>query len=134
MMISKKIALSCSLAVAMLLFLQAGPSAAHHSGAMFDRSKTLTLTGVVKEFQYTNPHSWLIVDVPQKDGSTKTWGFESEGPSTLMRAGIRKSSLMPGTKVTITTHPMRDGTSAGTWIKVVTSDGKVYVPRPKRGR
>lgn len=125
------IALASSVAAA-LLFLQAAPSVAHHSGAMFDRTRTLTLTGVVKEFQFTNPHSWLIVDVPQKDGTVKTWGFEAEGPSTLMRAGIHKNSLMPGTKVTITTHPMKDGTPAGTWMKLVTSDGKMFIPRPQR--
>ena len=59
---------------------------AHHSGAMFDDTKVIELTGVVKEFQYTNPHSWLLVDITNSDGSVTTWGFEAEGPSTLMRA------------------------------------------------
>lgn len=124
---------SAGAAAAVLLALQAAPSFAHHSGAMFDRSKTLTLTGVVKEFQFTNPHSWLLVDVKGKDGNVQTWGFEAEGPSTLLRAGIHKNSLMPGTKVTITTHPMKNGKPAGTWMKLVTSDGKVFIPRPRRG-
>ena len=59
---------------------------AHHSGAMFDDKKEVTVTGVVKEFQYTNPHSWLLVDVTGKDGKVTTWGFEAEGPSSLTRA------------------------------------------------
>ena len=79
----------------------AGPSFAHHSAVMFDDTKEVTLTGTVKEFQYTNPHSWLLVDVKNDDGSVTTWGFEAEGPSTLMRAGIRKSDFSPGTEITI---------------------------------
>jgi hypothetical protein len=126
--------LSAGALTAIGLFLQAAPSAAHHSSAMFADDKTVTLTGTVKEFQYTNPHSWLIVDVPQDDGSVQTWGFEAEGPSTLMRAGIAKSSLPPGMKVTVTARPMKDGRPAGAWMKLVTEDGKVLQPRPQRGR
>ena len=66
---------------------------AHHSAAMFDEKKTITVEGEVKEFQLTNPHSWLLVDVKDKDGKVTTWGFEAEGPSTLARAGIRPSDL-----------------------------------------
>jgi hypothetical protein len=101
---------------------------AHHSASMFEPTKTVTLAGVVKEFQYTNPHSWLIVNVTGADGAVTAWGFEAEGPSTLLRAGIRKSDLSPGTKLTITGHPMRDGRSAATWIKAVRADGKVFDP------
>ena len=53
---------------------------AHHASVMFDSTKEITLEGTVKEFQYTNPHSWLLVDVTNKDGSVTTWGFEAEGP------------------------------------------------------
>jgi len=106
---------------------------AHHSASMFEPTETVTLTGVVKEFQYTNPHSWLIVDVLGTDGTVTAWGFEAEGPSTLLRAGIRKSDLSPGTKLTITGHPMRDGRPAATWIKAVRADGKVLDPHPAGG-
>jgi hypothetical protein len=105
------------------------PAFAHHSGTMFEPVKEVTLTGVVKEFQYTNPHSWLIIDVTNKDGTVTTWGFEAEGPSTLIRSGIHKIDLKPGTKVTMTAHPMRDGRPAGQWIKAVREDGKVFDPR-----
>lgn len=116
--------------IAMALTLAAAPGLAHHSGSMFEKVKTVTLSGVVKEFQYTNPHSWLIVDVTDADGKVTSWGFEAEGPSTLGRAGISKSDFAPGTKLTITGHPMRDGRPAAAWIKAVRlSDGKEFNPR-----
>jgi hypothetical protein len=106
------------------------PAFAHHSGAMFDDQKEVTVTGVVKEFQYTNPHSWLLVDVKAADGKVTTWGFEAEGPSTLLRAGIRKSDFAAGTPVTVTGHPMRDGRPAAAWVRATrTTDKKEFVPR-----
>ena len=107
----------------------AAPALAHHSGAMFEKVKTITVEGVVKQFQYTNPHSWLLVDVKNKDGSVTTWGFEAEGPSTLQRAGIRPSDFAVGTKLKITGHPMRDGSPAAAWIDAVRADGKRFDPR-----
>jgi Family of unknown function (DUF6152) len=117
--------LACLLGATVLV---AAPSFAHHSAVMFDEQKEVTLTGTVKEFQYTNPHSWLLVDVKNDDGSVTTWGFEAEGPSTLMRAGIRKSDFSPGTEITITGHPMRDGRPAATWMKAKRGDGKEFNP------
>lgn len=117
------------LAAAAAFAALAVPAVAHHSGAMFDNKKEVTLTGVVKEFQYTNPHSWLLVDVKGQDGKVVTWGFEAEGPSTLLRAGIRRSDFAPGTQVTITGHPMRDGRPAAAWVKAVrASDKKEFNP------
>jgi hypothetical protein len=112
--------------------LLAAPAAAggHHSAAMFEEKRTITVQGVVKEFQYTNPHSWLLVDVTGKDGKVTTWGFEAEGPSTLQRAGIRPSELPVGTKITITGRPMKDGKPAAIWEHAVrASDGKRFDPR-----
>lgn len=102
---------------------------AHHSAVMFDEESEVTVTGVVKEFQYTNPHSWLLVDVAAEDGSVTTWGFEAEGPSTLMRAGIRKSDFAPGTKLTITGNPMHDGRPAAAWLHATREDGTEFNPR-----
>lgn len=102
---------------------------AHHSGVMFEETKEVTLEGVVKEFQYTNPHSWLLVDVKNPDGSVTTWGFEAEGPSTMMQRKIRRSDFAPGTKITITGHPMKDGRPAAAWTKAVRADGKVFIAR-----
>lgn len=102
---------------------------AHHSGVMFEEEKEVTLEGVVKEFQYTNPHSWLLVDVTNPDGTVTTWGFEAEGPSTMMTRKIRRSDFAPGTKVKITGHPMKDGRPAAAWTRAVRADGKVFVAR-----
>jgi hypothetical protein len=111
------------------LVATAMPTLAHHSAAMFDEKKSITVEGVVKEFQFTNPHSWLLVDVKDKNGKVTTWGFEAEGPSTLARAGIRKGDLAPGTRLTITGHPMKDGRPAALWIDAVSADGKKFNPR-----
>lgn len=112
------------------LALAAGSIQAHHSAAMFDMSKTVTLQGTVKEFQYTNPHSWLQVLVASSDGKTVEWGFETEGPSTLLRVGIKLKTFQPGDKVTIVAHPMRDGRPAGAWVSATKADGTVYNLRP----
>ena len=105
------------------------PLQAHHAGVMFEEEKEVTVEGVVKEFQYTNPHSWLLVDVANENGTVTTWGFEAEGPSTLMRRGIRAGDLKPGTKVTITGRPMKDGRTAAAWTRAVREDGAVFMPR-----
>jgi hypothetical protein len=109
----------------------AGPALAHHSGSMFDPTKTVTIEGTVKEFQYTNPHSWLQVVVTTPDGKATEWGFEAEGPSTLLRAGIKAKSLQPGDKVTVIGHPMKDGRTAGSLMQVTKADGTVLSPRAR---
>jgi hypothetical protein len=121
------LALVLGLAASMVITLR---SFAHHSAVMFDDKKVIELTGVVKDFQYANPHAWMIITVTNKDGTTTTWGFEGPaGPSVLMRAGIHKGDFPPGTLVKITGHPMRDGRNAASWIKATRlSDGKEFEP------
>jgi hypothetical protein len=120
--------LRATVLVLALLALSSLVAEAHHGVSQFD-DKEVTLTGVVKEFQFTNPHSWLIVDVTNKDGSVTTWGFEAEGPGVMMRNGIHKSDFTPGTKLTITAHPLKDGQPAGSWVKAVRADGVEFNPR-----
>ena len=115
--------------VAGVLMCLAAPTSAHHSGAMFEPEKIITLKGVVKEFEYTNPHSWLWVTVTNDDQTMTDWGFEAEGPSTLFRAGIKKSDLKPGDIVTVTGRPMRDGRPAAAWISATKEDGRVLQAR-----
>jgi hypothetical protein len=115
--------------IAAAVALLASPALAHHSGAMFDPTKTVTIEGTVKEFQYTNPHSWLQVMVTGPDGKSVEWGFEAEGPSTLLRAGIKAKTFVPGDKVTIIAHPMKDGRPAGGLVSATKADGTVFSPR-----
>jgi uncharacterized protein DUF6152 len=107
----------------------AAPALAHHSGTMFDDTKTVTLEGVVKEFRYTNPHSQLLVDVTGADGTVTTWRFEAEGPSSLMLMQVAPRDFNAGTKVTVSGHPMKDGRPAAWWTKAVRADGTEFYPR-----
>ena len=113
------------LAAACALAAISAPAFAHHSGAMFDRAKKVTIVGTIVDFQYTNPHSWVIVAVPGANGQSTEWGFESEGPSTLLRNGVKHSSILPGEKVTAHAFPMRDGRPAGSLISITKADGSV---------
>jgi hypothetical protein len=124
------------MAGALTLAASASTLQAHHSGVMFDDKKEVTLEGVVKEFQFTNPHSWILVDVTEKDGKVTTCGFEAEGPSTLIRNGVRPADLKAGTKLSITGNPMRDGRPAALWVKAVRADGVEFYPagKPNAGR
>jgi hypothetical protein len=119
-----------ALIAAVAIFASSAPAAAHHSSAMFDKTKTITVEGVVKKWELTNPHSWLWVDVVDKNGKTVQWGFEAEGPSTLARAGIRPSDFKNGTKIKITGNPLKNGNPQAIWIDAVReSDGKKFDPR-----
>ncbi len=113
--------------IAFLLSIGSLSASGHHSAAMFDFTQIVEVSGVVKQFQYTNPHSWLIIDVTNEDGTTTTWGFEAEGPSSLMRAGIRRGDLPAGTPITIRGNPIKDGRPAAAWVDAVV-DGKPLNP------
>lgn len=108
------------LAAGAVALLVTGAATAHHSSAMFDPAKETTLQGTVKEWKYTAPHSWLMVDVTQADGKVVTWAFEGGGPS----GRLRKDTFKPGDKVSVVTHPMRDGRPAGSLGAVTFADGR----------
>ena len=99
------------------------PAAAHHSDAMFDSGKEVVLNGTVKEFQYTNPHSWIQLVVPAASGSPVEWSIETGAPIVLLRAGIKPTALQPGDKITLRAHPMKNGTAGGSLIDVKKEDG-----------
>jgi hypothetical protein len=82
---------------------------AHHSYSAFDMSGEKTLTGVVKKFDYTNPHSWIWLDVKNDQGGVDTWGIEGMSPNYLSRRGWSRTTLKPGDKVSITFHPSKEG-------------------------
>jgi len=107
------------LLVACGLFVGGQTLVAHHAGTMFDESKTVELTGTIKEFQFTNPHSWIQVVVDNKE-----WSVEWGSPNQLSRQGIRPSTFKSGAKVLMRVHPMRDGSAAGNFVAAKFDDGK----------
>lgn len=98
---------------------------AHHSGAMFDPSKSVTITGVIKRYAYTNPHVWLDVEVVEKNGQKRTWSIEGGAPGTMKRVGLTPSVLRPGDRVTVTMSPLRDGRPGGSFRTVKLANGKI---------
>jgi hypothetical protein len=106
---------------------------AHHSFAMFDQSRQLSLAGTVHEFQWTNPHAWIHLDVPRSDGGTDLWRVELNSPNNLKRQGWKSSVLKPGDKVTLVLNPLKDGTRGGLFVAVTLADGTV-LGDPTRAR
>ena len=100
-----------------------GTAYAHHSFAMFDADTKVTLEGVVKEFQWTNPHAWIMVTVADKEGKAEPWAIELVGPSGLVRQGWKPKTLTPGMPVTLTIHPLKDGSHGGQFMAVKLPDG-----------
>src|SRR5271168_3594577 len=96
---------------------------AHHSYAMFDPGKQLTLQGDLREFQWTNPHCFLQVLV-QRAGATQEWSIQMDNPQALYRKGWRPGSIKAGDKLTVVIHPTRDGSHSGRYVSGVGSDGK----------
>jgi Family of unknown function (DUF6152) len=99
------------------------PAFAHHSFAMFDAEKKVTLEGTVKEFQWTNPHSWILMTVSTPQGQPEQWAIEMGGPSGLARQGWVPKTLTPGMKVKTVIHPLRDGTAGGQFMAITLPDG-----------
>jgi hypothetical protein len=92
----------------------AGVSQAHHSfAAEFDAAKTIAVDGVVTKVRIVNPHSWIYLDVKNKDGSVTNWGFEFGTPSTLEAKGVTKDDVRPGTHVKIEGYLARNGGAFG---------------------
>ena len=114
---------------AWIALIIAAPALAHHSPTMFDRTKTVTLDGIVREFQLANPHSRLFVDVIGTDGKVTMWTFEAEGRSSLMLMNVAASDFTSGMKVTVSGHPMKDGRPVAWWVKAVKAGGKEFYPR-----
>ena len=104
------------------------PAIAHHSFAMFDAQKTVTLQGTVKEFEWVNPHSWLRVMVnDEKSGKPVLWAIELSSPGRLVTMGMRSDSVKAGDVVSVTIHPMKDGTRGGQFIQAVLPGGKEVI-------
>ena len=107
---------------------------AHHSFAMFDTAKRVSLTGTVTAFEWTNPHVYIELDVPdEKGGAVKHWSVELGSPSILQQGGWKFSDVKVGDKVTTVINPLRNGDAGGLLFQVTLRDGRVLGNGPGRG-
>ena len=111
-------------AVAAGLALASVPALAHHSFAMFDQTKQMTLEGTVHEFQWTNPHSFIELDVENR-GRTQRWSIELNSPNNLTRQGWRRTSLRAGERISVRVAPLRNGHPGGLFLDLKKADGRV---------
>jgi len=98
-------------------------ASAHHSFAMFDYMKSVTVEGTVKEFQWTNPHSWILMMVKNPKGVDEQWAIELGTPAGLSHQGWVPKTVTPGMKITALIHPLKDGSRGGRGISITLPDG-----------
>jgi len=115
-----------------VLFTAGGPAFAHHSFAMFDRDNPVELEGIVQEFKLSNPHTFILLEAKQKDGSTKVWNLEGMSPSGLVREGWSSRTLKVGDELKLIIWPLRSGAPGGAWHidKINFRDGRPLIEAP----
>lgn len=96
---------------------------AHHSYAMFDRNSTVALKGVVRTWEFSNPHSTLWLYVDDAKGKPELWGFESLSPGALTRMGWKKTTVKPGDHIAVVINPLKDGRRGGNLVAVTFANG-----------
>ncbi len=111
-----------SLRLILFAVLAAVPLLAHHAGAEFG-GETKVITGTVKEFQFTNPHSWIQVNVADDSGKVTEWSLEWGSPNQLGRMGVRPSTFPVGAKVTFKVRPVKSGSPVGSFQAAKFEDG-----------
>ena len=101
----------------------ASSALAHHSYSAFNMDKSITVNGTVKKMDWSNPHSWIWLDVANDQGVVETWGIEGMSPNYLARRGWTRTTLQPGDKLSVTLHPLRSGDKGGSFVSAKRSDG-----------
>ena len=107
------------LAVAAALFMVSGPALAHHSMAMYDQTREITLTGTVTEFRLTNPHIQILFDVKTDQGSIEHWSSIGDNPVNLRRKGWNRNTIKPNDQITISGYPAKEGRPLMTTNKIL---------------
>jgi hypothetical protein len=107
------------------VFFDTTPGLAHHSNVAFEVTKVLTISGVVKAFQWRNPHTWVVLTVDDGKGGKVEWSVEGRAPGVLLRAGWTKNSLQPGEMITVDFSPAKDGSKTGLVARVTKADGTI---------
>lgn len=120
-----KAQLAALLAVLGAVCFDATPGLAHHSNVAFEVTKVITITGVVKNFEWRNPHTWVIMTVDDGKGGKVDWAVEGRAPGVLLRAGWTKNSLQPGEMITVDMSPAKDGSKTGLVARVTKADGTI---------
>jgi hypothetical protein len=120
---------SCTLLAVMAA---ATPLFAHHSFTMFDMTKKITLVGSVTTFEWTNPHSYIEIDVPDDGGAMKHWSIEMGSPSILQQSGWKFSSLKKGDKTTLIINPLKNGKPGGFLNTATLPDGRTLGNGPQQ--
>ena len=118
-----------TLAVGTLAMCVAAPALTHHSFSMFDNQKEVVLEGTIKEFQWTNPHTWTQVVVKDTSGKQVEWSIEGGSPNSLSRSGWKRTSIKAGDKATVTIHPLKDGSPGGSMVSISVNGQRVGTPR-----
>jgi hypothetical protein len=108
----------------------AGPAVAHHAFAMFDTNREVVLDGTVKEFQWTNPHTWVQLLVKDTAGKEVEWSIEGSSPNNLSRFGWTRNSIRSGDHVQAVIHPMKDGSIGGSLVKITVNGQVVGAAKP----
>jgi hypothetical protein len=127
----KTFAVGCACLIATLT---ATTVRAHHSAAGVDQTRSVTIVGVLKEFKWANPHSWMDINVTDDKGETKLWSVEMTAPAYLARAGWKSTTVKPGDKVTVTLRPMKNGDPGGLFVNITLPDGRVLGQAPAAPR
>jgi hypothetical protein len=110
-----------------LLCFGAAPAWAHHSLGSYITTSPRAIAGIVKTFEWTNPHSRLIIVVIEANGAVTEWNFEGASLGRLANAGLSRNSVVPGDKVVVTYGPRRDGKPGGLFVAVTnTANGKAF--------
>jgi hypothetical protein len=111
--------------IGLWLLAMTASASAHHSTSAYDRTKTVELSGAVKEMQWTNPHSWIQILVTDKQGATTEWAIETGTPVINLRHGWKRDDVKAGDKISMVIYPARDGTAHGTLATITLADGRV---------
>ena len=125
-----RMAVSLGTVLSALGLALAAPATAHHAFAMFDTNREVTLEGTVREFQWTNPHTWVQLLVKDASGKEVEWSIEGSSPNNLARFGWTRNSIKSGDRVQAVVHPLKDGSIGGSLVKITVNGQVVGAAKP----